>query len=194
MNIPESLLRMGQIVARAAWESGVTPMISAFLRDDVAVANNQLALAATQRARRRMTGGVQTSVLTTYANVPDLAVTINRVGGIAFEYWLAYLTSAAGEGIGVQLAFSGVANGITYSVEAYTDPATRANLLTPTDFGTGLVPFSAGPGATVPAIIQIRGSCNVTTVGDLNVQLRAETGGANSATLLSSSWGSVWSS
>lgn len=192
MYVPESTLVMGQIGARVSVDSGHTPVINTYLRDDVASADVNRALGPTQRANRRMTGGSQVNATTTYANATDLTVAVTREGGYAFEYWLAYVTSVVGEGIGVQLAFSGAANGVSYSVEAYTDAATRADLILATAFGTGIVPFTAGPGVVTPAIITVRGSCFVTTPGDLTLQFRSETGGAQQVALLASSWGQVW--
>lgn len=174
-----------------AWNSGFTPILSNYKRDDIAVAENTLDLAAKQYARRRMTGGGITTNSTSYASLADLAVTVNRLGGTAFEYWLLYDSNDVGEGIGVQLAFSGSANGIAYSIDAFTAPNARANLVVATDFSTGIAPFATGPAAS-PCIINIRGSCFVTAVGDLNVQVRAETGGANQARVFSPSWGFVW--
>lgn len=194
MDFGASQLRMGYITPRLAWDSGISPAINSFSRDDSAVANSALALTPTQRARRRMTGGSVASVSVAYASVPDLSVVINRAGGFAFEYWLMYFTSDVAEGIGVQLAFSGVANGVGYSVEAYTDPSTRAPLVVATDFGTGLAPYAAGPGAVNPCVITVRGSCFVATPGQLDLQIRAETGGANSATLMYPSWANAGSS
>lgn len=190
MNIVQSLLRMGSIPSRATFDSGFTPVVSAYLRDDSAVCDNAGQLALTQRARRRLFGNLDTSSVG-YASAPNLAVTINRVGGIAFEYWLLYTTSDVSEGIGVQLAFSGAANGIGYSVEAYTDPNTRAPLVVAATFGSGLAAYAAGPGPSAPCIITVKGSANVTTVGDLNLQIRAKTGGANVASLLYPSWAAV---
>jgi hypothetical protein len=190
MNIAQSLLRMGAIAARFSVDSGFTPVVTAYSRDDTAVCDNAGELALTQRARRRLFGNLDTNSVG-YANAPNLAVTINRTGGIAFDYWLLYATSDPTEGIGVQLAFTGAANGIGYSVEAYTDPTTRAPLVTASAFGSGLAAYAAGPGPATPCIIKIAGSANVTTVGDLNVQIRAKTGGANIATLLYPSWGAV---
>lgn len=194
MFVGENPLVMGQITPIISVPNGFVPVIDNYQRDDVAVANSDLALSSTQRATRRMTGGLVSNNTTVYASVSDLAVTVNRVGGLAFQYWLAYLTSDATEGIGVQLAFSGSANGIGYSIEAFTDPSTRANLIVADAFGSGIVPFAAGPGALAPCTIVIRGSCFVTAVGQLNVQFRAETGGAQDAALLAPSWGQVWAS
>lgn len=193
MYVRESTLVMGQITPQVAVPNGFSPVIDNYARDDIAIANNLLALAATQRATRRMTGGLVSNPTTVYTNVPDLTVPVNRVGGLAFQYWLLYFTNISTEGIGVQLAFSGTANGIGYSIEAYINAATRADLVYAEAFGTGVAPYTEGPGLTL-SIIEIRGSCFVTAVGDLTVQLRAETGGINSATLTPPSWGQVWSS
>lgn len=188
----ESTLVMGLISGRTTVDSGHTPVLNTYERDDVASADSNRALGPTQRANRRMTGGLQANDTTVYASATDLKVAITRLGGYAFAYWLAYVSSDDTEGIGVQLAFSGAANGITYSIEAYTDPATREDLIVATDFGTGIVPFAAGPGIVTPGIIQVRGSCFVTTIGDLNLQFRSETGGAKQVALLASCWGQVW--
>lgn len=190
----ESSLVMGQISGRVSVDSGHTPVLNTYERDDVASADLNRALGPTQRANRRMTGGLQVNDTTVYANATDLKVAITRLGGFAFQYWLAYVSTDATEGIGVQLAFGGTANGITYSIEAYSDPATREDLIVATDFGTGIVPFSAGPGVVTPAIINVRGSCFVTAIGDLNLQFRSETGGAKQVALLASCWGQVWAS
>lgn len=192
MLISQNPLVMGQIPPEFSVNSGHAPLINTYSRDDIAIANSSLALAATQRARRRMTGGDVNVIGTSYVTVSDLSVPINRIGGIAFEYWLMYSTDDVTEGIGVQLAFSGTANGVGYTLEAYTAPATRANLVSVTSFGSGVAPYTAGPGAT-PCTIVVRGSCNVTAVGTLDLQIRTETG-ALSSTLLSPSWGSVWES
>lgn len=193
MFVAESPLVMGQISARVTVDSGHTPVINSYQRDDVASADLNNSLGPTQRANRRMTGGSVVNATTVYANADDLKVAITRLGGFAFEYWLAYVTTDATEGIGVQLAFSGTANGISYSVEAYTDPATRADLVLASAFGSGIAPFTAGPGAVTPAIVTVRGSCFVTALGDLNLQFRAETAaGGKQVALLSSSWGQVW--
>jgi hypothetical protein len=193
MFVGENPLIMGQITGRVSVDSGHTPVINTYLRDDVASADVNAALGPTQRANRRITL-LQQNDTTTYANATDLAVAITRLGGFSFEFWLAYVSTDATEGIGVQLAFSGTANGIAYSVDAYTDPATRAPLVTASAFGSGLAPFAAGPGLVTPAIISVKGGCNVTAVGDLNLQFRAETGGAKLVALLASSWAQVWAS
>ena len=194
MIIAENPFKMGQISAKFSVESGHTPVISSYLRDDIAIADASLELAATQRSTRKMTGGNVVTSSTTYANVSDLAVPINRVGGYAFQYWLQYLTSDVAEGIGVQLAFTGTANGVGYSIETYTAPNTRADLVSPADFGSGVAPYATGPGPAAVGTIVIRGSCNVLTLGTLNLQVRAENGGAASATLLFPSWAQEWSS
>ncbi len=193
MFVGENPLVMGQITGRVSVDSGHTPVVNTYLRDDVASADINAALAPTQRANRRIFL-LQSNDTTGYVDATDLAVAITRLGGYSFEYWLAYVSTDATEGIGVQLAFSGTANGIFYSVDAYTDPATRADLVTANAFGSGLAPFTAGPGLVAPAIINVRGGCNVTALGDLNLQFRAETGGAKLVALLAASWGQVWAS
>lgn len=187
MDFAGSSLRMGYITPRLAFESGVSPAINTFARDDVAMGSVLSALKPAQLAQRRQTGSnfVTTSIV--YADVPNLLVPINRAGLYAFDYWLLYETNDVAEGIGVQLAFTGTA-ACSYSVEAYTDLTTRAPLVIATAFGSGLAPYAAGPGAG-KAIINIRGSMSVSVIGDLKLQARAETGGANSATILTSSWG-----
>ena len=194
MLIVESTLKMGQISPVFAVDSGRAPIIGAYLRDDIAIADITLELSATQRSTRKMTGGSVVTSSTNYASVSDLAVPINRAGGYAFQYWLVYLTSVATEGIGVQLAFSGTSNAVCYSVEAYTDSSRREDLSTAFDFSTGLAPYTVGPGPVTAAIIQLRGSCNVLTVGTIDLQIRAETGGAEWAMLAYPSWAQVWSS
>lgn len=194
MLFAENTFKMGQISAKFSVESGHTPVISSYLRDDIAIADNLLELAPTQRSTRKMTGGSVVSDSVGYVDIPNLAVPINRVGGIAFRYWLVYTTSVATEGMGVQLAYTGTANGVGYSIETYTDPTKREDLQTAFDFGTGLAPYSAGPGPAAVGIVQINGSCNVLTLGTLNVQIRAESGAPETVTLLYPSYARVWSS
>lgn len=156
-------------------------------RDDAVVGDGTGALVPRQFAVRRVTGAAQTTNSTTYADVTNLTITINRTGQITFDYLIIYQTSAAAEGIGIQLAFTGTASGINYAIDMFTDPATRANLVTAGSFGSGLAPQAVGPGA-VDVIARVAGSCNVTAVGDLSLQIRAETGGANTATVRVASW------
>lgn len=151
---------------------------------------NGTAFAPFQRSLRRVTGSNQNSSSTTYADITNLNVTINRTGFITFQYWILYSTSGVGEGIGLQLAFTGTAAGIGYSIDMFTDAATRAPLVTALTFGSGLAPQAVGPGA-VDVIARIEGSCNVTAVGVLSCQFRAETGGANSVTARVASWAHV---
>lgn len=155
-------------------------------RDDVPVGNGTT-MVPRQFAVRRVTGASQTSNSTTYADIANLNITVNRTGQITFDYFLIYQSSAAAEGIGIQVAFTGTAGGINYAIDMFTDPATRANLVTATAFGSGLAPQAVGPGA-VDVVAYIRGSCNVTAVGDLTLQMRAETGGANTVTARIGSW------
>lgn len=188
MDIASSNLRMGYIAGKQNTDSAVSPTINTFLPGDIAVADANGALAPTQRTRKRMVTNVQT-LGTIYFSVSALAVTINRAGAISFTYWLLYTTSDVGEGIGVQLAFTGVASSVAYSVEAFTNSATRANLVAPAAFGTGVPPYTSGPGEgiVVPCTINIRGSCIVSTPGDLQLQLRSETGSPEYSTLLAPS-------
>lgn len=190
MLIGESSLRMGYITPQLAFESAIAPAINSFARDDVAMASLLNALKPTQLAQRRVTGLNQTSDSTTYADIANLAVAINRIGLVVFDYWLLYESSDVAEGIGVQVAFTGSANG-AYSVETYTDPSTRAPLVTAAALGSGLAPYTAGPGPGVQAIVNMRGSCNVSAIGTLAPQVRAETGGANTVTVLINSWARV---
>lgn len=159
-------------------------------RDDVPVGSGST-MVPRQYAVRRITGAAQTSTSTTYADIGNLTVTINRTGQITFDYYLIYQSSAAAEGIGIQVGFTGTAGGVNYSIDMFTDPATRANLISATAFGSGLAPQAVGPGA-VDVVAYIKGSCNVTAVGDLSLQFRAETGGANSVTARVGSWAHVF--
>lgn len=193
MIIAENTFKMGYIAGPLQWGSGLPNFLAAgqpILRDDVPVTGSSANASPRQRAVRRITGASVTISSTTYTIIDNLTVTISRTGQVMFEYWLLYGSSAAAEGIGVQLGFTGVAGGVAYEVEAYTDPSTRAALVVATAFDSGLAPYAAGPGAT-PVGIHIKGSCNVTTVGDLTLQVRAETGGANNVTALVGSWGFV---
>lgn len=191
MEFAQSTLVMGQITQQIAFAPGFTPAIDNYLAGDVASAAAGPQLTPTQRVWNRMASDLASNSVA-YASVPTLAVPINRVGPIAFNYSLIYFTSDVAEGIGVRLAFSGAANQIAYTIDAYTDATTHAPLDVAHAFGTAIAPFATGPGPLSVAIINIRGACNVTTIGDLNVQFRAETGGANSATMALGSWGEVW--
>src|SRR5215510_4251744 len=57
----------------------------------------------------RQVATLQTSTSTAYADITDLSIAINRTGVHVFQYWLLYQTSAAAEGIGFRLAFTGTA-------------------------------------------------------------------------------------
>ena len=184
MFIAESTLKMGQIVGRTATDSGYAPILQTLLHDDIALLEDTGALVPTQRSIRRNTAGAIAITSAVYADVPQLAVLINRIGAISFDYWLPYTSSDVAEGIGVQLAFTGTATGVVYSVEAYTDPATRADLVMGAAFASGLAPYASGPGLAARAIVRLQGSCVITAVGTLNLQVRAKTGGAQSVTLL----------
>jgi len=172
--------------AAAAQIRGGVSFASGFAADDVPVWNGST-FTPKQRSIRRVTGASQTSTSVTYADITNLNITINRIGQYAFEYWILYSTSAVGEGIGLQLALTGVAATCDYTIDLLTAPATRASLVTANAFGSGLAPQTAGPGAT-NVCAYILGSCNITTVGVLSCQLRAETGGANSATARVGCW------
>ena len=186
MIIGQSLLRMGYITPRLSWESGVSPAINTFARDDVPMGSILSALKPTQLAQRRQTAANFATTSIVYADVPNLIIPINRAGLYVFDYWLLYETNDVAEGIGVQVDFSGTGNG-AYSVDAFTDLSTRAPLVIATSFGSGLAPYAAGPGVA-GAIITVRGSLFCSAVGDLKLQIRAATGGANSATIRASSW------
>ena len=189
MFVAESTLVMGQISQRVSVDSGFTPLIDSYQRDDIASANANNALIPAQRSLRRQAANLDFSA--GYASVPSLAVAIHRAGPIAFSYWLIYSTSDVNEGAGVRLAFSGSANGIAYSIQAYTDANTQAPLVTASNFGTAIPAFSTGPGSFVPGIIRIAGSCEVTTVGELNLQVRTKSTGTS--TLQTGSWCEVLS-
>lgn len=193
MIIAENTFKMGYICGALNWGSGLPGVLATgrpLLRDDVPVAGAAGASIAKQRAFRRVIGANVDSNSVAYADIANLTVTISRLEQLAFEYWLLYATSAAAEGIGVQLAYTGTA-AVVYDVEAYTDPSTRAPLVVATAFGSGLAPYSVGPGAAALCTIRIKGSFNPSALGDLSVQLRAETGGANTVTVFTSSWCSV---
>lgn len=190
MIIAENPFKMGYISGRFVWDSGFVNLPQGLGRDDSALGNILGTIVPTQRAVRRVTGLNFTTNSPAYADINNLNVLIRRPGDIQFEYWLLYNTNDPAEGIGVQLAFNGTAGGVAYTIEAYTDPATRAPLVSAVAFGSGVPPFSVGPGAPL-SIIAIKGSCNIVAVGTLSVQARAETGGANSATVFTNSWGYV---
>jgi hypothetical protein len=193
MIIAENTFKMGYIASFLQFGSGLPNFLATgqpISRDDVPVTGSNSNTSPRQRAVRRITGASVTISSTTYTVIDNLTVSISRVGQIMFEYWLLYGSSAVGEGIGVQLGFNGVAAGIGYEVDANTDLATVAPLVVATAFDSGLAPYAAGPGAS-PVGIRIKGSCNVTTIGDLTLQVRAETGGANNVTALVGSWGFV---
>lgn len=160
-------------------------------RDDVPLGNGSGAMVPRQRAVRRITGLSQISNSTTYADVGNLTVTINRTGQLAFDYCLFYSSNNAAEGIGIQLAFTGTAIGVFYAIDMFTAPGTRANLVTASAFGSGLAPQTVGPGP-VDVVAYVKGSCDVTVVGDLSLQICAETGGANDVTARVGSWGHVF--
>lgn len=179
----------GYMPARYTWDSGAGPLGVLIGADDV-LAWNGTDYVPKQRTIKRQGVTNQASVLTTYADITQLNVTINRAGVYIFDYWIRYQTSGAGEGIGLQLAFTGVAATIDYSIDMFTDPATRAPLITANTFASGIAPQATGPGA-VDAIARITGSFNTGNVGVLSCQLRASTGGANSVNVRISSWGMV---
>lgn len=186
----------GQIVtydATAATLKGLAAppaFTGTYASGDVPVWNGS-AFAPVQRTVKRITGASQTSTSTAYADVGNLTVTINRLGQVTFDYFLIYQTSAVAEGIGLQLAFTGTAGGINYTIDMFTAANTRADLIGQTAFGGPVAPQAAGPGLT-DVCAYICGSCNVTAVGDLSLQFRAETGGANSVIARIGSWGHVF--
>jgi hypothetical protein len=189
MIIAENSFRMGYIVGLMQWGTGGGPLGVLSGPGDV-LAWDGSSYVAKQRTVNRLLFSNQVCVSTTYEDIVGLLCTINRIGHFEFEYWIRYQTSAVGEGIGLQLAYSGTAATCNYAIDMFTDPATRAPLITASAFGTGLAPQAAGPGA-VDAIARISGSFKADTVGVLSAQMRAETGGANSASAMVSSWANV---
>jgi hypothetical protein len=181
----------GYIVGLLQWGTGGGPLAVLTGPDDELVWNGT-AFVAKQRTVERLLFSNQISSITTYADIAGLTGPINREAAhYTFEYWLRYQTSGAGEGIGLQMAFSGTAATVNYSIDMFTDPATRAPLITASAFGSGIAPQAAGPGA-VDAVAYIKGSFKADTVGTLSVQMRAKTGGANNVTAMVSSWGHVF--
>lgn len=162
MIFAQSLLQMGYITSKAGWNSNQVPILD-------------LNLLLTTR---RLSANVETDQIA-YASVAPLTVSISRLGPVVFDYWLLYGTTGAGNGIGVQLAFSGAANQVRYVVDGFTAPNARADLVAAAAFGSGLAAYATGPGAA-PAntcLIHIVGGANVTTPGDLNLQTRTSVAG-----------------
>ena len=191
MIIAQNSFRMGYIVGLMQWGTGGGPLGVLTGPDDV-LAWSGSAFVAKQRTVARLLFANQVSSSTTYADIAGLLCTINRPEShFEFEYWIRYRTSAAGEGIGLQMQYTGVAATCDYAIDMFTDPTTRAPLITANAFGTGLAPQSAGPGA-VDAIARISGSFKADTVGVLSCQMRAETGGANNVSAMVSSWANIF--
>lgn len=162
-----------------------------FGADDIGVWNGT-AFVPKQHSVRRVTGVSQSTSSTSYVNITNLDVTINRTGLITFDYFIFYATNVATEGIGLQLAFTGTHDGgLGYAIDMFTAPNVRADLISQSTFGAGIAPQTTGPGPTAVQAI-IRGSCNVTGVGVLSCQMRAETGGANSVFAFVGSWARVF--
>lgn len=193
MIIRENPLRMGYITGRFAIDSGMNPFPLAgvaYATDDLPVWDGTTYVPK-QRAQRQITASDQTTNATTYSDIAPLTIPIRRAGGHTFEYLILYVTSATSEGIGLQVAFGGVAAAVTYSIDMLTDPNNRTALVTAYGFGTGLPPTSVGP-AAAGAIARVTGACFVTTPGDLRLQFRAETGGVHFATATIGSWARVY--
>ena len=190
MIIAPSSLKMGYIVPGFAFDSGMTPAISppGALANDEAVWNGTV-FVPRQRSQVRLAAN-QTTTLTTYADITALIIPINRVGIHTFEYDLIYETSATSEGAGFQVVFSGTATGVQYTLNMFVDATNQAPISVRETFGGGPPPQAAGP-SFVPAVAYINGSFNATAIGDLSVQFRAESGGANSVTVKTGSWGRV---
>lgn len=202
MIIRESTLRMGYITGRFAWDSGSLPALApaGALAGDEAVWNGSTNQPK-QRSSRRVNFANQSFSSTAYANVSDLIVPINRGGVHTFEYFLLYESSATTEGAGFRIAFTGISN-VDYALNMFTDQSNQAPIVVSNAFSTTLPPQASGPGPATGGgaggpmggvtIAYIMGSLNVTTVGDLSVQARAESGGANSVTVRIGSWCRVY--
>jgi hypothetical protein len=191
MDISASTLVMGSISPRVSFDSGFSPLIDTYSRDDIAIADLNRALIPKQLASRRMTASV-TSSSTTYATLAELTVPVNRLGALAFQFYLFYSTSQAAEGIGARLSFSGVATDVLIGRDGFSTPSVRLDFDSAASFGSAVPANGSGPGPLNIVPITLTGSCVVTTVGDLSVQIRAETGGAQNVTALASSWCGVW--
>jgi hypothetical protein len=191
MDVPQSPLRMGYIGAQDSWDSGADP-IGVLLGPSDALTWDGSAYVPKQRTVNRVLLVNQTISSVAYVDVTGLLATINRAPShFVFEYWIRYRSSGAGEGIGLQLAYSGTFATCDYSIDMFTDPSTRAPLIVANTFASGIAPQAAGPGA-VDVIANIRGSFKADTVGVLSCQARAETGGANNVQIMVSSWGRVF--
>ena len=192
MIIAQSTLKMGYISARFAFDSGSSPSISppGALANDEAAWNGSV-FVPRQRSSTRLGLANQTTTLTTYTDIADLNVTINRIGLYTFEYYLLYESSAITEGAGFQVAYSGTAAGVDYALNMFIDATNQAPISVRSSFAGGQPPQAAGPGPS-PAIAYISGSFNATSVGVLSAQVRAESGGANSVTVRIGSWGRVY--
>jgi hypothetical protein len=163
---------------------------SGFASGDVPVWNGST-FAPKQTSARRQPIISQNTNSTAYVDITALNVAINRTGQIVFEYWVFYITSNVTEGIGLQLAFTGTAVGVAYTIDMFTDPATRAALVGQVAFGAGVAPQAVGPAGT-DACAYISGSCDVTAIGTLSCQMRSETGGAQQVAARVGSWAHVF--
>jgi hypothetical protein len=161
---------------------------SGFASGDVPVWNGST-FVPKQNSSRRMGFPNQTTNSVAYVDISSLSLTLNRAGDHVFEYYIQYETSAAAEGIGLRMAYTGTSLGCDYTIDMFTDPATRAPLISANAFGTAVAPQTVGPGVgPLIAIAYLVGSCSVSTGGVLSVQMRAETGGANTVTAHIGSW------
>jgi len=196
MFFAQSTLQMGFITQQVAVAPGTAITIPGavnLLAADVATVSAALANIPREIASRTMLGTVLNNT-TTYTDVSNLTIPINRLGQYAFEYVIRYDSSDVTEGIGLRLAYTGGSvSGVRYFIEAYTDLATRANLVSASSFGSAVAPFTAGPGAT-QVMAKITGTCTFDglPLGDLKCQFRAETGGAQFVEILDGSYANVW--
>ncbi len=129
-----------------------------------------------------MTGSFTTSS-TTLADVHSSLNVALDPGTYEIEWTGSFTTSVATEGMGIGLAISGGAATATNIFAAVLATSSTHTVGSGTTLGAAVVTTTAGPGASARWDFRLQAQIVVTSATTLMPQARAETGGANSATI-----------
>jgi hypothetical protein len=149
---------------------------------DEAAARAALGIAATNQIARLGSDFVTTS--TSLADVTGMTATLAAGKTYKVEVFGSHMTSGTSEGLLVSLNGSAAAANIIFEAGAATSTTQIQNIFSGTAYDEISPAFGAGPGATarpfyVSGVIKNGGSSST-----LALRARAETGGANSATVV----------